>query len=302
MQPLTGLWTPASTPFRADGSVNADLFVRHCRALLGEGSAGLAILGTTSEANSLTLAERRKLLDACVGAGIDPARMLPGTGATALGDAVELTRHAADLGCAGVLLLPPFYYKKISDDGLFAFVARLIERVGAKALRIVLYHIPPIAMVGWSTELVGRLLEAFPGVVVGIKDSSGDFDHVLETIRTFPGFAVFPGAERHLLAGMRAGAVGCISATGNINARGISRLVACWRDADAEAQQLEANAIRDAVEPKGLVPAIKAVLAERDRDESWLNVRPPLMPLSADQRREVVNAPAIVRLLEPVAA
>jgi 4-hydroxy-tetrahydrodipicolinate synthase len=300
--PLAGLWTPAATPFHADGSVNTDRLVEHCKALLADGSTGLAILGTTSEANSLTVAERRLIIDACADAGIPPERLMPGTGATALEDAVALTRHAGELGCAGVLLLPPFYYKKVSDDGLFAFVAQLIERVGATVPRILLYHIPPIAVVGWSIDLVGRLIEAFPGVVAGMKDSAGDFDHVVEMIDAFPGFAVFPGAERHLLKGMQAGAVGCISASANINAHGIAGLINHWREPDADRRQDDANAIRNAVESRGLIPSIKAVLAARYGDESWRDVRPPLMPLDADTRRELLADPAITALLETAPA
>jgi 4-hydroxy-tetrahydrodipicolinate synthase len=300
--PLAGLWTPAATPFHSDGAVDTGRMVEHGKALLADGSTGLAILGTTSEANSLTVAERRLVIDAFTAAGVPPERLLPGTGATALDDAVALTRHAGELGCAGVLLLPPFYYKKVSDDGLFAFVAQLIERVGAKVPRILLYHIPPIAVVGWSIDLVGRLIEAFPGVVAGMKDSAGDFDHVVEMIDTFPGFAVFPGAERHLLQGMQAGAVGCISASANINARGIADLIRHWREPDAGRRQDEANAIRNAVEPRGLVPAIKAVLAARYGDEAWRAVRPPLMELDADTRRQLLADPAIVSLLDAVPA
>ena len=303
MQPtLGGLWTPAVTPFLPDGAVNTGRLIEHCRALLTDGSTGLAILGTTSEANSLTVGERLRIIDACVEAGIPPERLLPGTGATALEDAARLTRHAADHGCAGVLLLPPFYYKKVSDDGLFAFVAALIERGGPKVPRILLYHIPPIAVVGWSIELVGRLAEAFPGIVAGMKDSSGSIDHVIEMINTFPGFAVFPGAERHLLDGMRAGAVGCISASANVNARGIAGLVRHWREPDAERRQEEANAIRNAVEDRGLIPSVKVVLGARYRDENWRRVRPPLMPLGLDAARELLADPAIAALLEATPA
>lgn len=299
---LSGLWTPASTPFGADGSVDLDLLTAHGKQLLNDGSTGLAILGTTSEANSLTVDERRRIIDACVAAGIPAERLLPGTGSPALGDAVTLTRHAADLGCAGVLLLPPFYYKAITEDGLFAFVAQLIEKAGARAPRILLYHIPPVAVVGWSIELVGRLTEAFPGIVVGMKDSSGNLDHVVTMNDTFPGFAVFPGAEKHLLAGMRAGAVGCISASANVNARGIAGLLDHWRDPDAERRQADANAIRDAVERGGLIPSIKAVLAARYRNDTWLNLRPPLTGLGTDARRALLDDPAIVKLLDAVPA
>ena len=301
-QALTGLWPPVSTPFTADGAVDFSRLVRHCQVLLRDGATGLAILGTTSEANSLTLAERRRVIDACVEAGIPAEKLLPGTGACALGDAVELSRHAGEIGCAGVLLLPPFYYKNVPDDGLFAFVGTLIERSGPRVPRIMLYHIPPTAIVGWPTDLVGRLIAAFPGIVAGMKDSSGDFDHVLAMISSFPGFAVFPGSELHLLRGMQAGAAGCISASANVNARGIAYLAANWRDPDAQRLQDEVNAVRRAVETYGLVPSNKAILAERYKDPVWRNVRPPLLPLDEEKRRALLAMPPIAALLEATPA
>jgi 4-hydroxy-tetrahydrodipicolinate synthase len=299
---FAGLWPPVATPFAADGTVNIPGLVRHGRTLLEEGAHGLAILGTTSEANSLTLAERRRTIDALVEAGIPADSLLPGTGACAIADAVELTRRAGDLGCAGVLLLPPFYYKGVSDDGLFRFVATVIERVGGKAPRIMLYHIPPMAIVGWSADLVGRLMEAFPKIVVGMKDSSGDYEHTKGMIKAFPDLAVFPGAEVYLKKALGDGAVGCISATANINARGIRNLLDGWRAADAEALQSEVTAVRKAVQSRGMIPSIKALLARRYRDDSWVAVRPPLVTISEASRAELLADPAIVGLLGTVDA
>jgi 4-hydroxy-tetrahydrodipicolinate synthase len=299
---LAGLWPPVATPFEADGSVAEARLVKHSRTLLAEGANGLAVLGTTSEANSLTLDERRRVIDAHVKAGIDAERLLPGTGACAVEDAAVLTRHAAEIGAAGVLLLPPFYYKKVSDDGLFAFVANLIDKVGAKVPRILLYHIPPMASIGWSIDLVGRLREAFPEIIVGMKDSSGDFEHTKRMIDAFPGFSVFPGAEVYALKAMMAGAVGCISATANINARGIRRLLDHWREPDAGRLQEEVNDVRKTLESRVMIPAIKAVLASRYRDPTWANVRPPLMRLGEAATRELLAEPAVVRLLEAIPA
>jgi 4-hydroxy-tetrahydrodipicolinate synthase len=282
-----------STPFHDDGSVALDKLVVHSRALLDEGSTGLAILGTTSEANSLTLNERRRVIDAHVDAGIAPEKLLPGTGACAIDDVVALTRHAGELGAAAVLLLPPFFYKGVSDEGLFRFVATVIERCGQQVPRIMLYHIPPMAAVGWSHELIARLLEAFPGVVVGMKDSSGDAEHTRKTIETFRDFAVFPGAEVYLLDAMRWGARGCISATANVNARAIARLIETFHAPDAEAAQRDLNVVRMAVQSRGLVPAAKAVLSQRYRDVSWRNVRPPLVPLDDSARAELLAEDAV---------
>jgi 4-hydroxy-tetrahydrodipicolinate synthase len=299
---LAGLWPPVATPFADDGTVDQQRLVHHGRALLAEGATGLAILGTTSEANSLTLDERRRVIDAHVEAGIPADQLLPGTGACAIDDAATLTRHAGEIGAAGVLLLPPFYYKKVSDDGLFAFVAAVIERAGPRVPRIMLYHIPPMATVAWSLDLVGRLIDAFPGVVVGMKDSSGDFEHTRQVIEAFPDFAVFPGAEVYLVKALAAGAAGCISASANINAAAIAVLIDHWREPDAERRQAEVNAVRKAVETRGLIPAIKAVLAARYGDDAWLTVRPPLMKIDAGARAALLSDPAIVALLETVAA
>jgi len=299
---LSGLWPPVATPFRPDGSVDEPRLLAHSRQLLADGAHGLAILGTTSEANSQTLEERHRAIDVHIEAGIPGGRLLPGTGACALGDAIALTRHAGAVGAAGVLLLPPFYYKKVSDEALFAFVAKLIEGCGEKMPRILLYHIPPVAVVGWSDALIGRLIEAFPEVVVGLKDSSGDKANTLRLIQAFPGFAVFPGAEAYLLDALRAGAAGCISASANINAAGLRALLDRWQDPDAETLQAGLTAVRKAVESRGLLPAVKTLLAERYGHAGWRDVRLPLQPLSDAARAELLADPAVASLLVEAAA
>lgn len=294
---LGGLWVPTATPFSPSGGVNLERLVFHGRRLLEQGATGLAILGTTSEANSLTLDERRAVIDAVLGAGVPAARVLPGTGSASIADAITLTRHATAAGCAGVLLLPPFYYKNISDDGLFAFVANLIEACGSFVPRILLYHIPPQAVIGWSISLIDRLRSAFPDVVVGMKDSSGDRARIKTVLATFPNFAVFPGSESGLIELMNAGAAGSIAATGNINARAVADLIAGFRDADAGRRQEDATALRDALQKHGPIPSIKAILSEIDRDPGWRTMRPPLMALGDEQRTELLATPAVRALL-----
>lgn len=299
---LTGLWPPVSTAFRPDGALDTARLVKHSKTLLADGAHGLAILGTTSEANSLTVDERRRVIDAHVEAGIEPSRLLPGTGACALDDAVALTKRAGEVGAAGVLLLPPFYYKNVSDDGLFAFVSTLIERVGAKVPRIMLYHIPPMAVVGWSVGLVGRLRDAFPGVIMGMKDSSGNFEVTKTFIESFPDLAIFPGAEIYLLKALQIGAAGCISATANVNARGIRRLYDGWREPDAERLQEDLRTVRKAFERYAMIPALKVLLAKRYDDPAWTTVRAPLLSLAEAARKELLADPVVAKLLEPVAA
>src|SRR5258706_8313704 len=220
-----GVFVPACTPFRGDLSVDEQRFVAHCRWLLDEGADGLAVFGTTSEANSLSAAERTTLLERLVESRISPAVLMPGTGCCALPDTVALTRHAVEAGCMGVLLLPPFYYKGVGDDGLFAGISEVIQGMGDVGLHIYLYHTPPMAGVGFSLPLIERLLKAFPETVVGIKDSSGDWKNTQALLAAFPDFEVFPGSETFLLDAQRLGGAGCISATANINVAAMRALL-----------------------------------------------------------------------------
>jgi 4-hydroxy-tetrahydrodipicolinate synthase len=294
---LGGLWPAIATPFGADGAVDAASLVAFGRGLLAEGSAGLVVLGTTGEASSLGLAERHTLIDVVVEGGIEPGQLIVGTGAPSLVEAADLTRHAGDIGAAAVMLLPPFYFKPVSDDGLFAFVAEVIARTGPSPPQILLYHYPALAGVGWSFELVAALSESFPEVVVGLKDSSGDEVHTLNLVTAFPELAIFAGSEGHLSDAMAAGAAGLISANANVNARALAELIGDPAAPDATARLAEANAVRGALKARGLVPSIKAVLAARTGDDTWRALRPPLMPLSAEDEAALLAEPAIERLL-----
>src|SRR5580700_1381657 len=208
-----GVWAPAITPFRRDLAPDPERFACHARWLLANGCSGLAAFGTNSEANSLSAEERMMLLEFLVAHGVSADRLMPGTGCCAITDSIKLTARAVKHGCAGVLMLPPFYYKGVSDDGLFRNFAEIIERVGDARLRVYLYHIPPVAQVPISLALIGRLLKAYPGTVAGLKDSSGDWSNTEAVLKEFRGvFDVFAGSEAFLLANMRNGGKGCISA------------------------------------------------------------------------------------------
>lgn len=276
---FSGLLVPVVTPFSANLDPDTERFCRLGRSLLAQGANGLAVFGTTGEANSLTVGERLRLLDALLDAGVSPTSLMVGTGACALGDAVVLGKAAVDRGCGGVLMLPPFYYKAVSDQGLFDFFAATIDRIGSDALRIYLYHIPPISQVPFSLDLIGRLTEAFPETVVGIKDSSRDWAGTARIIEQFPGFTVFTGSEAFLLDTLRAGGAGCITATGNVNARAIAALCRHWRDADADARQASLSQTRRALQAYPMVPALKAILARATADPEWARLRPPLCRL-----------------------
>lgn len=287
---LGGVFAPVATPFGADLAPDVRRFVRHCRWLLDHGCAGLAPFGTTSEANSLSVGEREALLDALLAGGIPADRLMPGTGCCALPDSVRLTAHAVRRGCAAVLMLPPFYYKGVPEDGLFRSFAEVVERVGDDRLRVFLYHIPPIAQVGFGPKLVERLLAAYPRAIAGMKDSSGDFGNTRTMLDAFAkdGFQVFVGSERFLLENLRGGGVGCITATGNVNAAAIERVYAGWQGPDADRLQEELNVVRGLVEKLPIIPAVKAVIAEWSGDAGWATVRPPLVALAPERREPLV--------------
>ncbi|HTK92732.1 MAG TPA: dihydrodipicolinate synthase family protein [Verrucomicrobiae bacterium] len=286
---ITGVLSPVVTPFTADLAPDAERFVRQCRWLLSQ-NVGLAVFGTNSEANSLSVEEKIELLDRLLAAGLDPARMMPGTGHCALSDSVRMTAHAAKAGCGGVLMLPPFYYKGVSDEGLFRSFAEVIERVGDARLRVYVYHIPPVSQVPITLNLIARLLKAYPQAVAGVKDSSGDWANTKAMLDAFAtsGFDVFAGSETFLLANMRGGGKGCISATANVNPGPIARLHATWQGADADAQQARLDEIRGTFQKFPMIPALKAAIAHYGSDPAWATVRPPLVNLAAEPAAALV--------------
>jgi 4-hydroxy-tetrahydrodipicolinate synthase len=287
-QPFHGVLVPVLTPFTANGEPDPGRFIAFCRWLLDQGAGGLSVFGTTSEANSMSGAERMALLDALIEAGIPPEKLMPGTGACSISEAVSLIRHAVGHGCGGVLMLPPFYYKGVSDDGIFAFVSRVIDKVASPALRVYLYHIPPVAQVGYSLDLVGRLIAAYPENVVGLKDSSGDWSNTAALLDRFPGFAVFPGSEVFLLDALRKGGAGCITASGNVNVPGIRKVYENWRGPQADALQAEITTLRKALQAYPMVPALKRIVAHFHDDPDWAAVRPPLVPLGQAQSSSLI--------------
>jgi 4-hydroxy-tetrahydrodipicolinate synthase len=285
---LRGIFVPTLTPVHADLSPDIDRWIDHSRRLLQSGCHGLCPFGTTSEANSFGLDERMEMLEQLVAAGIPAAQLMPGTGACAIPDAVRLTAHAVQLGCSGVLLLPPFYYKGVSDEGIFHAVAEVIERVGDNRLRVYLYHIPPVAQVGFSLALIERLITAYPSVVVGIKDSSGDWNNLNALLTNFPGFGTFTGSERYLLQTLRAGGAGSINAVANVIAPLQRRLYDQVDTPAAEGLQEEINRMRAAFKDVPAVPALKQIVAHLRSDPAWLNLRPPFVNLTAEQAQAVL--------------
>jgi 4-hydroxy-tetrahydrodipicolinate synthase len=282
--PITGVFCASVTPVTADLAPDHAAFAAHCRRLLDQGCDGVALLGTTGEANSFSTSERKALLETAVGSGIAPDRLLPGTGVTAWTETLELTKHALSLGVNRVVMLPPFFYKGISDDGLFAVYAEIVERIGDERLQVVLYHIPQFSAVPITFPVIERLRERYPSVFVGIKDSSGDFENMTALVERFPGLSVLAGADPLMLPLLRKGGAGCITATSNLVARDLSFIYRNYADPTQERAVDEAQqrvvAKRTRVSRFAQIASIKALIAQQTGHRSWSAMRPPLLPLT----------------------
>ncbi|HWH92100.1 MAG TPA: dihydrodipicolinate synthase family protein [Candidatus Binatia bacterium] len=381
---IRGVLAPVVTPFKADLAPDSKRFIAHCKWLLSQ-NCGLAVFGTNSEANSLSMEERLNLLDELVAARVDPSRMMPGTGCCSIMETVKLTKQAVGHGCAGVLMLPPFYYKDVSEEGLYRYFSEVVQRVGDRRLKIYLYHIPAVAVVGITPKLVERLLAAYPDAIAGMKDSSGDWNNTKTFLDAFvrarqetssksqtPSsksqgsskiqhpkdegtfrarrdsdiqetssksqtsssksqgsskiqhpkdegtfgartFDVFIGSESFLLANMRNGGAGTISATANVNPAAIYELyVACTEESksdppssgsgrttarpafaplrrgrlDLEGQQAKLNVVRAVFSGRkfpSMIAALKQAIAIYADDPAWRTVRPPLVEFTPEQ-------------------
>ncbi len=250
------------------------------RFLLANGCDGLNVLGTTGEATSFSLEQRKRVMSAYRAAGLPLDRLMVGTGAASVADAIALTRHAAELGFAGALVLPPFYYKGVPDDGLFAYVELIVQASAAEPIPLYLYHFPAQSGLPWHVKLVARLVETFGARIVGLKDSSGDMAYAREAATVAPGFKVFPSTEAVLMEARTGAFAGCISATANLNADLCAR---AWRGGDTAALDA-AVAIRKLFDGKQLVPGVKALIAHIHDDAGWSRVQPPLSVFPARDR------------------
>ena len=296
-QRLRGVMAPVLTPMRADLSPDVQKWVAFAKSLLADGCTALAPFGTTSEANSIGLEERMDMLEKLVAAGVPAEKLLPGTGTCAITDTIKLTTQAVRLGCAGVLLLPPFYYKGVSDEGIFRATAEVIERTGSNALRVYVYHIPPVAVIGYSLAVIERLLKTYPDTVVGMKDSCGDWAYQESVLRAFPGFTVISGTEKFLTRNLRHGGAGTISAMANVipakiravydsltgQAASGTPVASTVVTPDDEQRQARLDQYRASLQDCALIPALKELMAARTGENAWRTVCPPLVALSPQQ-------------------
>jgi len=287
-QPFRGVLAPVLTPFTADLTPDVSRFTSFCHWLLAQGADGLALFGTTSEANSQSSDQRMALLDSLIDSGVPGAKLMPGTGACSIDEAVRLNKHAVGHGCGGVLMLPPFFYKGVSDDGLFAFFSEIVQRVGNDALNIYLYHIPPQTGTPFSLDLIERLIKEYPSTIVGLKDSGGDWANTKAVLDEFPGFGTFAGSEVFLLDTLRGGGVCCITATGNVNPTGIRKVYENWETPEADALQAAITKTRNTIQSHTLVPALKAIISHYHNDAKWGRLMPPMVALSAEEQNRLI--------------
>jgi len=276
---IEGLWCATLTPVTADGAIDDARFAAHVHWLFSQGVAGIAPFGTTGEGQSFSVDERRAGLDALL-ASVPAARMLPSTGCASLPETIALTRHATQAGCVASLVLPPFFWKDPSDDGLFAWYARLIEGVNDPRLRIFLYHLPQLSSVPLSVDLVARLAAAFPGTIAGIKDSQGNWENTAALLTRVPQLTIVIGHEPDLPRLVAAGGAGTICGVANVYPHLVKALLS--RDATSDAKARIAKFI-DITYMQPFLPAFKCMVADRTGDAAWRNVRPPLLPLTDEQ-------------------
>ena len=287
---LPAVLSPVLTPFKADGYPDQQKLLKQCKWLEANG-VGQAIFGTNSEANSMSATQKINTLTALIEGGLNPKHMMPGTGSTSIESTYRMTLHALEHQCAGVLMLPPFYYKDITDDGLFAYFSEVIQKIGNTALQIYIYNIPPVTKINLSLSLLERLVKAYPNTVVGMKDSSGDWEYTESVIKLLAhsGFRVYAGSETFLMRTLRAGGVGCISATANVNPAAIAELAAHWRESDADDRQAKLDQVRGIFAKYQMIAGMKTAVAHYSKDPEWLRVRPPLMQLTADQQAQLLG-------------
>jgi 4-hydroxy-tetrahydrodipicolinate synthase len=279
------------TAMRADLTVDLDRTAAHCHWLLANGCNGLAVMGTTGEANSLGITERLALLDGLVARGVPGAKMLPGTGTTAITDTVLLTQKAREIGCRGALLLPPFYYKGPSDDGLLAYFSEVVDRVGG-GISIYLYNFPQQSAIPFSVDFFARLLKKYPTQFKGVKDSSGNFENGKSYVEAFAkdGFEVYAGDDTLLLPLLKLGGAGCITAAGNMNSAAAAKVYANWDNQTGESEAAILAATRKAAISVPLISGLKALKARQTGDTGWLNIRPPHLKLTAEQQTKLFAA------------
>ncbi len=285
--PVRGLWCAMLTPLDRNGGVDHPRLVDHARRLLARGVEGVAPFGTTGEGQSFGVGERAAGLAALLAAGIPPARLVAATGCAALSETITLTRHGVQSGCAACLVLPPFFFKDPSDEGLYAWYGRIIDAVADDRLRVLLYHIPQVTGVALSVDLIARLAEDFPGIIAGVKDSSGDLANTKALLARVPQLAILVGHEPHLPQAVRAGGAGTICGVANTYPAIVRALLS---PGVTQADEERIATFIDIAFRQPFLPAFKAIVAAQTGDAAWHAMCPPHLPLDEGQRRALLAA------------
>lgn len=284
-----GVFTASLTPLKKNLSIDFRKLIAHGAKLLEGGCNGLVLMGTTGEANSFDLFERKQILEETLKSGVDPNKILVGTGCCSLSETISLTNHALENGVNHVLVLPPFYYRGVDDEGLFHYFKVLINQINNPALRIYLYHFPKMTGLPFSHDLIMRLLNSFPGVIAGIKDSSGDWNNMSIMCDQFSNFRVFSGTEIYLVDLLKKGGAGTISATVNIFYKLAAEVYKNSDNTNGEVLQQRLTELRRSTEKYPTIPMLKLLMSQLENNDSWLNIRPPLMPLTLWNEDEIKN-------------
>ncbi len=305
MHKISGVFSAALTPIKNDLSINKDLYLRHCQYLMRQGHDGLAIFGTTGEANSFSINERKENLEFLLSNRIDPKVLIPGTGSSSLNEAIELSKHAASYKVRSVLLLPPFYYKNVSDEGIINYYRYIIEKVGENSMHYILYHIPQNSYVPISFKIIEVLLKLYPDNVVGLKDSSGDSERMMKTIKYFNNFAVFCGHDSMALNVVKRGGAGAITAGTNVCGKLLNFIIKNYKRENeiknfADLQKL-LQQIRQVISSREPISLMKAYFSIVDNIPEWNNVLPPLKKINNPQNEKLVLIlKELIKKVEPL--
>ena len=307
MHNISGVFSAALTPVRKDLSINQDLYLRHCQYLMRQGHDGLAIFGTTGEANSFSIKEKKDTLEFLLSNRIDPKILIPGTGSSSLNDAIEMTKHAATYKVKAVLLLPPFYYKNVSDEGVINYYRHIIEKVGINEMQYILYHIPQNSYVPINFKIIEMLLKFYPKNIVGLKDSSGDGDRMMKVIKYFDNFAVFCGHDSLALNIVKRGGAGAITAGTNVCGKLLSFIIKNYKNENqinnfSELQKLLIQ-IRQVITSHEPISLMKAYFSIVDNISEWNNVLPPLKKIHEPQNhKSVLILNELIKKIDPLIA
>ncbi|MCH2679424.1 MAG: dihydrodipicolinate synthase family protein [Alphaproteobacteria bacterium] len=297
MHKINGIYSAALTPINDDLSINKNLYLEHCQYLMKQGHDGLAIFGTTGEANSFSIKEKCDTIDFLLSNNLDSNLLIPGTGSSSVEDAIQLTKFAEKNKSRAVLLLPPFYYKNVSDEGIINYFRKIIETVGSSDFHYLLYNIPQTTSVVLNFNIIETLLKLYPNNIVGIKDSSGNIDSMLKTVKYFQDLALFCGHDSLVLKVCKRGGAGAITAGTNIAGRLLSFIINNINKEkeieDFNSYQALLEKIRETITLEEPISVMKAYFSIINKNPEWNKVMPPLKSLDNPS-----NSKTIIRLIE----